>query len=320
MVRGSHLGFALLSVLALACGRSSKPSGPGPATGAAGATGGTGTAGAGGSGAGGGRAGSGSGATGGAGESGEAGAPGGSGNEPLGTGVSLEDQALYLRVVRLTNSQWDHAVTDILRLPAPSSLSGSFEGPIIGPTTFSNNESVLSVNERVVADFEAAAEAAAELATSTPEALAALYPGTDAEGFVQTFGRRAFRRPLTSEELATYTEAFALGETIYGSGFENGAAFVIRAMLQSPHFLYRSELGPGGEPLTSYEIASKLSFFLLDTTPSDALLDAAEANALATPEQLEALAREMLETPAAAAVLRDLHGQAASAASVPSRR
>ena len=71
-----------------------------------------------------------------------------------------------------------------------------------------------------------------------------------------------------------YLAVFLRGEELYGAGFENGAGFVVRTMLQSPHFLYRTELGPAGEPLTGYETASKLSFWLRGTTPSDALLDA----------------------------------------------
>ena len=80
-------------------------------------------------------------------------------------------------------------------------------------------------------------------------------------------------------------------------------------MLQSPKFLYRSELGPAGAPLDGYEIASKLSFGLLGTTPSDELLDAAGAGALDSIEGLERAARAMLERPAAIEVMRDFHGQ-----------
>jgi hypothetical protein len=240
---------------------------------------------------------------------GGAGAAGGIAGKLNGSGISLIGAPIYTRVQRLTNSQWHHAVNDILRLSPPVNLTADFAPPIPGVTAFTNNELLLFVDERGVAAYEAAAEAAAALATGTPEALAALYSGTDATGFVQTFGRRAFRRPLTAEETAKYEEAFALGETIYGAGFANGASFVIRAMLQAPAFLYRSELGPSGEPLTSHEVASKLSFWLSDTTPSDALLDAADEDALATVEQLEALARDMLEQPAALAVMEDFHGQ-----------
>ena len=100
-----------------------------------------------------------------------------------------------------------------------------------------------------------------------------------------------------------------LGENLYGPGFANGAALVIRAMLQSPLFLYRSELGPSGQPLDAYEVASKLSFGLLGTTPSDDLLDLAAGGVLDDAAGIESNARAMLEAPAAVAVMRDFHGQ-----------
>ena len=139
--------------------------------------------------------------------------------------------------------------------------------------------------------------------------MGALYDGDDAEGFVRTFGRRAFRRPLTSEEQTKYEDVFAQGITLYGPGFANGAALVIRAMLQSPHFLYRTELGPPGSPLDGYEVAAKLSLWLLGTTPSDALLDAASAGELDSDEGIEATARRLLEEPGAVDVMRDFHDQ-----------
>jgi hypothetical protein len=200
-------------------------------------------------------------------------------------------------------------VTDILRFGAPANLSADFALPVAGVTDFTNNELVLDVDPRHVADFETAAEKAAALATDSSDALAALYAGTDAAGLVQALGRRAFRRPLTAAEQTRYEAVFALGEQLYGQGFAHGAALVIRALLQSPHFLYRSELGPSGKPLNGYEIASKLTFWLLDTTPSDAWLDAAAAGELDTDAGVEAAARQMLETRAATQVMRDFHGQ-----------
>jgi hypothetical protein len=211
---------------------------------------------------------------------------------------------------RLTNQQWERAVTDVLRFAAPANLSQGFSPPLATtPTEFTNNERGLFVDQKAEDDFEAASEAAAALATTSPEALAKIYAGTDAAGFVRTLGRRAFRRPLTTDEEAKYQGIFALGEKLYGAGFANGAALVIRAMLQSPKFLYRSELGPAGAPLDGYEIASKLSFWLLGTTPSDELLDAARAGALDSLDGLERAARAMLERTEAVAVMRDFHGQ-----------
>jgi len=232
--------------------------------------------------------------------------------------VSLVGAPIYTRVQRLTNTQWENAVTDILRFEAPANLSRTFLAPMAGVSEFTNNEKGLFVDQQFFLDYELAAEAAATLATGSPEALAALYDGTDAAGFVQAFGRRAFRRPLSAEEAAKFEGVFALGEMLYGAGFANGAAVVIRAMLVSPHFLYRTELGASGEPLNGYEIASKLSFWLLGTTPSDALLDAAEAGELDTEESAATVARQMLDDLRALPVMRDFHGQLHHLALIPS--
>jgi hypothetical protein len=232
--------------------------------------------------------------------------------------VSLVGAPIYTRVQRLTNRQWENAVTDILGFEAPANLSRDFLPPVAGTSEFTNNEKVLFVDQRFAIDYETAAEAAAALATGSPEALAALYGGTDAAGFVQAFGRRAFRRPLSAEEVTKFEGVFALGEMLYGAGFAHGAAVVIRAMLVSPHFLYRTELGAAGDPLNGYEIASKLSFWLLGTTPSDALLDSAAAGELDTVAGAEAMARQMLEDPRALPVMRDFHGQVHNLAVIPS--
>lgn len=230
--------------------------------------------------------------------------------------VDLTGAAIFTRVQRLTNSQWENAVTDILRLPKPPGLAANFSPPLSGVTTFDNNEQVLFVDQQRFSDFESGTEAVAALATGSPEALAALYSGDDAAGLVRALGRRAFRRPLTGNEETKYQNVFALGERLYGAGFANGAALVIRAMLQSPHFLYRTELGPAGNPLSSFELASKLSFWLLGTTPSDALLDAAASDRFASSDQLVETARQMLEDPRARAVMRDFHGQLLHVASL----
>jgi hypothetical protein len=179
----------------------------------------------------------------------------------------------------------------------------------VGFADFTNNEKLLVVDAEAEVDFEAGSEAAAARATGSAEALGRLYAGTDAAGFVRAFGRRAFRRPLTADEEQRYQSIFAWGESLYGPGIANGAGLVIRAMLASPMFLYRSELGAAGEPLSGYEVAAKLSFWLLGTTPSDDLLDMAAAGGLDTVAGVEAAARAMLERPEAAAVMRDFHGQ-----------
>jgi hypothetical protein len=277
----------VVSALTLSCGGSAA-TGSGPD----GGSGGAGLLGGGGGGAGG---------TGGMG--------GLAGGGVAGPSVPLDGSPVYARLVRLTSAQWTRAVADILQVDASAALPRVVGAPVSAPTDFDNNEKTLFVDQQAQMDFEAGAEAAATLATASADALARMYAGTDVIGFVRALGRRAFRRPLTADEEATYRAAFALGESLYGRGFSSGAGLVIRALLESPKFLYRSELVPGGAALDGYEVASKLSFQLLGTTPSDSLLDQAAAGELDSADGLETAARAMLETPAAAAILRDFHGQ-----------
>lgn len=247
--------------------------------------------------------------------SGGAGAAGGSaaaGGSSLGgaRGVAFEGAPIFTRVPRLTVAQWERAVADVLRFTSSANLAQGFATPRTGAAAdFDNNERLLFVDQQAQQDFETGAEKVAALATADAGALARVYAGTDASGFVRALGRRAFRRPLTPDEQKAYEGIFAAGEQLYGAGFANGAALVIRALLQAPAFLYRAELGPAGQPLDGYEIASKLSFSLLGTTPSDELLDDAAAGKLDTVDGLEGATRAMLERPDAVQVMRDFHGQ-----------
>ncbi|XXX72943.1 DUF1592 domain-containing protein [Sorangium sp. So ce134] len=237
--------------------------------------------------------------------------PGGSGSATGGVarGIDMSGAPQYHRLVRLTNAQWASSVQVVLNLAAPPSLSDAFEKPVAGTTDFTNNELLLSVNQRSWSDYQWAAEALAEEVTASDAALAEVHPGTDAAGFIETVGRRAYRRPLTAAEVAKYMELFGTGAARSGtkSRFAKGAQLVIRTMLQSPHFLYRTELGEDREPLDGYEIAAKLSLWLRNAAPDDALLD--KAPTLTTPEAIAAVAESMLEEPAAAKGMRYFHGE-----------
>jgi len=226
--------------------------------------------------------------------------------------LNLDGSPKYYSVVRLTNAQWARAVKDVLHLDAPSGLEQGFQDPVIGTTDFSNNELVLDVNQDSWSNFQTAAETLAAQVTVSDAALAKVYGGTDAAGLIQALGRRVYRRPLTTAEQASYTNLFGQGASLTGmrSAFAKGASLVIRAMLQSPFFLYRVELGTKGTPLSGYEIATKLSLWLRETTPSDSLLDsAAGSGALDTADGAAALATTMLAEPAAGSVMRGFHSE-----------
>ena len=244
--------------------------------------------------------------------------PGGNGNPtvPIPPGavgkLNLNGSPTYYRVVRLTNEQWTNSAQGLLGLASPPTQAEGFQTAVSGTTDFTNNELVLSVDSRGWSDYQAAAEALALQVTSDAALLGKLYAGTDGTGFIKAIGRRAYRRPLTTEEAAAYQKLFDSGVSLSGSrsAFAKGASIVLEAMLQTPYFLYRNELGAAGSPLSGYEMAAKLSLWLRNTSPDDALLDAAAGpGKLDTSDGAGLVAKQMLDEPAAKSVMRRFHGE-----------
>ena len=123
---------------------------------------------------------------------------------------------------------------------------------------------------------------------------------TCATSFINSFGKQVYRRPFAADDTARYQ---ALYQKAIASGydFKTGIEWIVFAMLQSPQFLYRFELGatPMGSYAkpTPYEIASRLSYIYLQSMPDAALFAAADKGELATPAQIEAQARRLLADP-----------------------
>jgi hypothetical protein len=225
--------------------------------------------------------------------------------------VAMPGAPLYSRFVRLTNSQWESSVREVLKLSGPTGQSEQFLHAVAGTTDFDNNERVVVVNNDNWSDFQLAAEAVAAKVTATDQALQAVVATTDVAQFIKTLGRRAFRRELSAAEVSTYTTLHQQGATFSGSqsAFTKGAALVITAMLQSPNFLYRVELGDEGKPLSGYEMAAKLSLWIRNSTPSDALLDVAAKGGLDSADGAVAQARTMLDDSTAVESIRRMHTQ-----------
>lgn len=137
-----------------------------------------------------------------------------------------------------------------------------------------------------------------------------------AKTWVRSFGKEAFRRPLTDEEVDEWFMVFSDGTTM-GDEFSalDGVTLAISGMLQSPHFLYRVEFGRGQpdedgiDELSPYEMASRLSFLFWNSPPDPILMSAADADELRTPEQIAAQARRLLRAPRAREVVRNFHRQ-----------
>jgi hypothetical protein len=127
------------------------------------------------------------------------------------------------------------------------------------------------------------AETIAHWAVTTKLSTISTCTTTDAtcrKQFITSFGKRAFRAPLSDKRVAAYEKLF-----MAESSFADGAEAVIGAMLQSPYFLYRSELGPttagpgSSVTLTPHEVANSLAYLLTGSMPDDALLAAADTAA-----------------------------------------
>lgn len=138
----------------------------------------------------------------------------------------------------------------------------------------------------------------------------------EARAWVTRFGARAFRRPLTTQEVDSFTALFTQGPELVGSGddFADGVRLVLTAILQSPAFLYRVEAsatpdGSGAIPLDDWELASKLSYALWGTMPDEALFTLAAQGGLSDAAQLRQVARDMLADERATTAVADFHDQ-----------
>jgi hypothetical protein len=211
------------------------------------------------------------------------------------------------RIARLSRSQWTNTVRELLKLEDISEIDEGVTGDaLIG---FDSEADALFVTEQLRRQLEDAAEQLADQVTADPDALARLEPANApadeagrASAFVAEFGARAFRRPLTAEEQSVHLALFDEGPVLYPGvdTFEAGASLVIQAMLQSPHFLYRTELGMAEAgattvPLNDYEVASKIALALTNNMPDDELFAAAAAGELRDRANVQAHARRLQE-------------------------
>lgn len=216
---------------------------------------------------------------------------GGPGSSIGGAGGTVETVGPSSRYARLSHKQWENATRDLLGLAKTPGLSATFTGDA-SHGRFDNEGGSLQVTNGLFSDYQTAAETLALQVAGDANVLGKLKPvafpataSAQAKPFSESFGRRAFRRPLTPEEAERYAVLFGKGMALYGAGDATtlGMRAVIEAMLQSPHFLYRVEAGQvsktanGKIPLTSWEMASRLSFSLTNTMPDADLFTAAAA-------------------------------------------
>jgi hypothetical protein len=205
---------------------------------------------------------------------------------------------------RLTSAELTASVRDVFALSAADWSGGSLPTDPAGRNGFTNNADRLTVDSGFAGSLLDTSKQIAGL-VSQPQKLAQLLPCSEQGGeacartFLDTVGRRLYRRPLGDAETARYLELYA---KISASGaFSDWVYWATVGLLGSPNFVYRSELGEpagGGYQLTGYEVATALAYDLTGHPPSAALLDRAAAGGLGSPEQIAEAARALALDPA----------------------
>jgi hypothetical protein len=218
---------------------------------------------------------------------------------PSGTALSMGVSG----VRRLSRDEYDNTVRDLV---GDTSGEGFALLPEDTHDPFDNNYTTQIASQALVDAAEQVAIHVTGRLLADSARLQSLLPCTSAgpsdagclRQFILKFGRRALRRPLTDAEVSDYLalQSFAVEK----NDFRVAVGLVVQAMLQDPEFLYRVELGTpvtghaGSYRLTSFELATRLSYFLWGSTPPDWLLDSAAAGKLESTDQIRAAAYQLL--------------------------
>ncbi|MGH1345735.1 MAG: DUF1588 domain-containing protein [Nannocystales bacterium] len=256
------------------------------------------------------------------------GEPGGDDSGDSGAGTSADDQRLCDQVGvqelrMLTSQQYANSVEALLPAPLAAQaleISTFPQTRITG--NFSTFASANRVNSDDVARIEATAESIGNLVledfeTYAPQLDPCLSSGTDADtieacidGFIDTFGAAAFRRPVTAQERAIATHIY---EDLRDSdSSEAGFVGVVQFALQAPGLLYATERGteavtPGLVALDDDAIATRMGLLFLDGPPDEELLRAAAAGELGTRDEVSQQARRLVAEPELVRAMTSFH-------------
>jgi hypothetical protein len=221
---------------------------------------------------------------------------------------------------RLTTEELNHTWRDLFSGIAVPAVAIT-EDP---GRDFAQDAAHQPVTDLGVEELRAGANAvAATVAAAVHDDPGALWPrapqneddaGIVVDEWLQVFLPRAFRRPVGEDERARFVDFFALHAR--DSGVDSALQLLLQGILQSPSHLYRLELEDTGSPdprgrvpVSSVEMATRLSYFLWGTTPDDELLQAGIDDVLSTSEGLTAQARRLLDDPRSMDTLRSFHRQ-----------
>jgi hypothetical protein len=216
-------------------------------------------------------------------------------------------------LARLTNLEYRNTVADLftglslpeLALPADNVVEG-----------FDNNANAQTASPALIEAYVADSRAIADLVVANRSKVLPCNPTTAQEAacgeqWISAFAPRAYRRPIGADEKARLVSFFEASRTAYD--FPTAVGLVVQAVLQSPQFLYRVEIGGspknGSAALSGYELASRLSYFFWDTLPDAELSAAAASGELDSAAGAAVQARRLLADPRARAAVATFHRQ-----------
>ena len=199
--------------------------------------------------------------------------------------------ALHARL--LTPSQYDNTISDLLKVVG--NPSKDFGG---GVATQLDD---LSVELRANAAAGIAHQAVLSLSQWSPCTSPPATTAACEQQLIDKLGPQVYRHPLAAAERQELQALFDAG--VQEKDFATGVEWLLSGMLQSPDFLYQLSKRQAAEQagqliaIPPYELASRLSYFIWDSTPDDALYAAASASELADAARLGSQLNRMLEDP-----------------------
>lgn len=210
-------------------------------------------------------------------------------------------------LIRLSSEQYENSVLDLLEVSSFPD-KGQREESLDREGVPTHPAVSLSDARGYLGSGEAIAQSARE--SGVLAKLAPCEGAADeacAERFIRSFGRRAFRRPVTDSELATLRGVYDKARRPVAAGglgldYLDSVQMTLESILNLPQFLYVLETGTWNEtagagavvPLTPYEVATRLSLFLWQSVPDEALLAAAEQGRLGTSQGMAEEVKRML--------------------------
>jgi hypothetical protein len=224
---------------------------------------------------------------------------------------------------RLNKSEYNNTIRDLLGVKFKP--ADDFPSDDVG-YGFDNIGDVLTMSPLLMEKYFNAADLIVEEVFKAPELKKKIMMETvpakatakekqkAARAILQPFIKRAYRRPVAAEEVERFVRFIDLAEK-NGDNFDKGIQLALKAALCSPNFLFRVEKDfriKGDkfvEPITQYELATRLSYFLWSSMPDEELFSVAGKGQLRDKARLEAQVRRMLKDSKVRALTENFAGQ-----------